>query len=61
MPTRRRKIGGNKTASKKESANKTIKKKPVNAIKITSKTYYIDRPNSKGFKIGDQRVDYRFR
>jgi len=30
-----------------------INKKPINAIKITSKTYYIDDPNAKGFKIGD--------
>ena len=44
------------TTNKKPVADKTIKKKPVNAIRITSKTYYIDRPNSKGFKIGDQRV-----
>jgi hypothetical protein len=45
----------NKTQKKKPDAN-IIKKKPINSIRITSKTYYIDRPNSKGFKIGDQRV-----
>ena len=38
-----------------EPKNKTIKKHPVNSIRITSKTYYTDKPNSKGFKIGDQR------
>jgi len=39
-----------------KTKNITVKKKPINSIKITSKTYYIDEPNSKGFKIGDQRV-----
>ena len=38
-----------------EPKNKTIKKHPANSIRITSKTYYTDKPNSKGFKIGDQR------
>lgn len=53
--TKKKKSAPDTNNNNKPDAN-TINKKPINSIRITSKTYYIDRPNSKGFKIGDQRV-----
>jgi hypothetical protein len=58
-----RKEKGDAGDEKKESGvgeihinpQKTIKKPPRNTIKITSRTYYVDKPNSRGFKINDQR------